>query len=299
MTSNKKKLLVTGASGFLGYNVCCAARSRWDVFGVYFMHDIRIEGVRTIRCDLRGKARIEQTFRELAPDAVVHCAAYPDPNKCEKDPQESFLVNVQASVTVAALAAKRGIPCVFTSTDLVFDGTEPPYDETAKPTPVNLYGQHKLEAEKKMKKAYPGVIICRMPLMFGDPGPCAKSFIQPMIAALREKKQVTLFSDEVRTPVSGMTAAKGLLCALDKGSGVLHLGGRQRISRYEFGLMLAEALHADPSLVVPALQSSVTMAARRPPDVSLTSEKAYGLGYSPAPLAQQLGELDCVRSGTK
>jgi dTDP-4-dehydrorhamnose reductase len=292
---SKKKLLVTGASGFLGFNVCRAARRRWDVCGVYFMHDVQIEGVTTMRCDLREQASVERVFRECAPDAVVHCAAYPDPNKCEKDPQESFLVNVLASAAVAGLAAKRGIPCAFTSSDLVFDGTEPPYDETAKPNPVNTYGQHKLDAEKKMKKAYPGVIICRMPLMFGDPGPCARSFIQPMIAALREKRPVTLFSDEVRTPVSGMTAANGILLALEKGSGVLHLGGRQRISRHEFGLMLASALRADPSLVVPALQSSVTMAARRPPDVSLTSEKACALGYLPAPLKEQLRELDCMQ----
>jgi dTDP-4-dehydrorhamnose reductase len=135
--------------------------------------------------------------------------------------------------------------------------------------------------------------------MFGDPGPCSKSFIQPQIAALRQGKQVKYFSDEYRTPVSGKTAASGLLVGLDRPAETFHLGGRERVSRYEFGLLLCRALGADASLAVPVPLKESTAPAKRARDVSLNSAKAFAFGYDPKPLEEQLRELECIKQATK
>jgi dTDP-4-dehydrorhamnose reductase len=185
---------------------------------------------------------------------------------------------------------------VFTSTDLVFAGDNPPYDEQSNPAPLNLYGEHKLAAERGMTDAYPGVTICRMPLMFGDVPPDAKTFIQPLIAAIIDNREIKLFADEYRTPVSGATAAKGLLLALEMPPGLLHLGGRERISRYEFGVRLARLLGKGAPRIVSVLQKDIAMAAPRPKDVSLVSGKAFDLGYDPKMLEEQVGELECVKN---
>ena len=133
------------------------------------------------------------------------------------------------------------IPYVFTSTDLVFDGLNPPYKETDPVSPVNLYGEQKVMAERGILVRYPVAAICRMPLMFGVATPPATSFMQPFMQTLREGKELSLFTDEFRTPVSGKTAAQGLLLALAI-SGIIHLGGKERVSRYDFGRLLIEVL---------------------------------------------------------
>ena len=294
-----KKLIVTGASGFLGWNVCRAARDTWEVFGIYHTRPVTIANVKTFQADLADRDPLEIMFKDIRPDAVVHCAAYPDPNKCQTNPDASYRDNVLAAINVASLCAKEGMQCVFTSTDLVFGGNNPPYDEESPVGPVNIYGQHKVAAERGMRRAYPDMTICRMPLMFGDAPAPAKSIIQPLIAAIVEKRELKLYSDEYRTPVSGATAAKGLLLALERAPGLLHLGGREHVSRYEIGLLVAKVLGKDASNIVAALQKDNTMAAPRAKDVSLSSEKAFDLGYDPKPIEEQLRELECVKAGIK
>ncbi len=92
--------------------------------------------------------------------------------------------------------------------------------------------------------------------------------------------------------MSGVTAAKGLLLALEKSEGeILHLGGKERISRYEFGNLMAEIFDFSQDLITPCLQKDVPMAAPRSPDTSLDSPKAFKLGYNPLSIREELEEL--------
>ncbi len=285
------RLLVTGASGFLGWDLCQVAACSWQVFGVVFSHPVQVPGATVVQADLTDPASLEALFQRVRPDAVVHAAAISDPNFCQTHPQESWRLNVEASERIAALCARLQVPCAFTSSDLVFDGTKPPYAEEAPVCPISLYGQHKAEAERRMAQAYPEVAICRLPPMFGVPGPASRSFIQPMVKALREGAELRLFVDEYRTPTSARTAAEGILLALGRVRGPLHLGGPQRISRYDFGRLLADVLGCRDARLTPCKQRDVPMPAPRPPDVSLDSSQAVALGFRRRPLAEELMEL--------
>ena len=286
-----KKLLVTGASGFLGWNLCQLAKEAWDVYGTYFSKTVEIPDVTVVKADLRDFQEIKRLFSEIGPAAVIHTAAQSSPNFCQTYPEESHSINVTASCNIAGLSADYGIPCVFTSTDLVFDGLNAPYRETDPVCPVSVYGEQKVMAEQGMRSRYPKVALCRMPLMFGVAPPTATSFIQPFIKILREGKELNLFSDEFRTPVSGVTAAKGLLLALEKVEGLLHLGGKERVSRYDFGRLMVDALQLPQENLKACKQKDVPMAASRPPDVSLNSSKAFALGYEPLSLREELEAL--------
>jgi dTDP-4-dehydrorhamnose reductase len=291
-----KRLLVTGASGFLGYNACRAAVAEgFDVFGAYLSRPVSIDKVTFARLDCTDPVAVRRTMESVRPDAVIHCAAMPDPNSCELNPEDSRRVNVHASINVANACRGSGASLVYTSTDLVFDGEHAPYRETDPLGPVNTYGRHKAEAEAGMRRAYPDVTVCRMPVMFGDPGPASKSFIQPLMKNLRQGATIKLFTDEIRTPVSGKTAARGLLLCLDKKGETFHLGGRRPISRYDFGLLLCRAIGAIPALVLAVSRTTSTAPASRARDVSLISDKAYALGYDPGPLEDQLQELECIK----
>ncbi|ELS04560.1 dTDP-4-dehydrorhamnose reductase [Xenococcus sp. PCC 7305] len=284
-----KKLLVTGASGFLGWNLCQEASAKWEVFGAYYSHAVKIAGVTLSQVDLREYEQLKELFSAIKPDAVIHSAAASKPNYCQQNPQESYEINVTASVNIAKLCAEYQIPCAFTSTDLVFDGQGSFYQESDRVCPICIYGEQKVLAEQKMLSVYPKVSICRMPLMFGLPSPVANSFLQGFISSLKAGQELNLFVDEFRTPASAIAAAQGLLLAIEKQvSGILHLGGRERVSRYEFGLLLAEVMQLPKELIRSGKQSDIVMIAPRSPDTSLNSNKAFALGYNPLPLKEEL-----------
>ncbi len=287
-----KKLLLTGASGFLGWNLCRRAAGTHRVYGLFHAHPIEIPGVSAIGADIADFAGIARIFREVRPDAVIHAAAISDPNFCQENPEKSRKINLDASANIAGLCSDLGASCVFTSTDLVFDGLNAPYREEDPVGPVSVYGEHKALAERAMMERCERVAVCRMPLMFGDPGPVARSFIQPMVRAMRQEIELQLFSDEYRTPASGKAAAEGILSVPAKGlEGIIHLGGPERISRYEFGLLLAGVLGVPNPKVRACLRREVAPAAPRPRDVSLDSTKAFRLGYRPGPLRRELEQL--------
>ena len=206
-----------------------------------------------------------------------------NPNICQTHPDETRRINTDVPVEVAGFCADLAIACVFTSTDLVFDGRNAPYREDDPTCPVSVYGAQKVGAEEGMLERYPLTTVCRMPLMFGDPGPAAASFIQPMLGAVKEGREINLFLDEFRTPVSGSEAAGGILLALSSGvRGILHLGGPERISRYHFGLLLMDAFGLPRAGVRACNREDVPMPAPRPPDVSLDSSRAFRLGFRPS-----------------
>lgn len=283
------KLLVTGASGFLGWSICQAAQD-WQVFGTYHAREVNVPNCRLSKVDITDPVALQQLISTLQPDAVIHTAAISKPNVCQVEPNLSYQINVSASLLLTDLCAEAAIPCVFTSTDQVFSGNEAPYRETDRPNPVNLYGEHKVLAEQGMRQRHSQVSICRLPLMYGVV-PHAASFIQPFIQAIKAQEKLQLFVDEVRTPASGDDVAAGLLLALKHRLPLLHLGGPESLTRFEMGQILAEVIGCSQSQLYPCSQSDVSMAATRPANVSLDSTLARSLGFQPRSFKIELQRL--------
>jgi dTDP-4-dehydrorhamnose reductase len=286
-----KKLLITGANGFLGWNICRLTKGGWHLFGTVFSHPVKIPEVTIIKIDLTDYAELKRLFEEVRPDAVIHTAAASEPNYCQVNPEVSYKINVEASVNVALLCSDYKIPYVYTSTDLVFDGLKPPYGENDPVCPVNIYGEHKAVAEERILKAYPPSTVCRMALMFGLSGPVARSFIQPMLLAMQEGRELSLFVDEFRTPLKAESAIAGLFLALNNVHGIIHFGGNERISRYDFGKLVQKIFAFNNVKIKPCTQDEIKMPAPRPADVSLNSSKAAALGFKPLPLAEELQNI--------
>jgi nucleoside-diphosphate-sugar epimerase len=121
-----RRLLVTGASGFLGWNVCREAREAWKVHAVVYRNDLVMPGVTVHRCDLTDSHCLDRLIDTVGPNAVIHAAAVSQPNDCERNPDEARVVNVTTVVEMARVCEQRAIPLAFTSTDLVFDGLSAP-----------------------------------------------------------------------------------------------------------------------------------------------------------------------------
>jgi dTDP-4-dehydrorhamnose reductase len=290
-----KRLLVTGASGFLGWHICNRAPEGYDVYGTVFSHRVRIPNTTTLRVDLTSSAELKRLFNDVRPDAVIHTAAVSDINLCQVERMRSYRLNVESSARIASLCADHMVPYLFTSSDLVFDGMKAPYRESDPVCPVNVYGEHKVQAEDSIRRYYPDAAVCRMSLMFGRSAPAAKSFIQPMIRAMKEGEELKLFVDEFRTPLSARAAVMGLFLVLHRVSGIVHLGGSERISRYEFGRLMQNVFKMGRARITPCRQTDLELQAPRPADVSLDSSKAGGLGFKPASLIEELQQINaCV-----
>ncbi|WP_081972767.1 SDR family oxidoreductase [Leptolyngbya sp. KIOST-1] len=279
--SSPRRLLVTGASGFLGWHLCRAAQATWQVVGTYHRHRPPLPGVELYELDLTALAALPPWLESLAPDAVIHTAALSQPNRCEQEPDLSHRLNVEATRVLAQFCGNSNIPLAFTSTDQVFDGQAAPYSEDSPPSPISLYGRHKVEAEALVQALHPFAAVCRLPLLYGPPSPTAECFLQGFVRTLRAGQPLHLFTDEFRTPAYVEDVAAGLLLALEKATGLLHLGGPERLSRYDFGLRMAAVFGLETALIVPGKQADVVMPAPRPPDVSSRSDRAFALGYCP------------------
>ncbi len=291
-----KRVLITGATGFLGGHLLAVAPEHWTL--VAGLRDWeKAEEWGGMEMDLADPLSWRKRLFDLAPDAILHAAALADTGACEKDPDQSFQINVKATEALAKYAGSRGIPFVFCSTDLVFDGTAAPYAPQAAPTPVNVYGRHKAEAEEAVRREHPGATIARLPLMYGASANPKRGLIGGLRTGLIAGRPMTLFHDEYRTAAHALRVAEGLwawLLAAASGehrSGTWHFGGPQRLSRYAMALEVAQTWDLDASAVRPVAQASVNTGSPRPADVSLDSSATVDQGWKHGSLDEELAAI--------
>jgi dTDP-4-dehydrorhamnose reductase len=223
--------------------------------------------------DLADPDGLADAFREARPAAVIHAGALATVAACHGDPERAWAVNVRASTAIAELSARAGARLLLVSTDLVFDGEQGWYREADAPAPLSVYGQTKAAAEQAVLAA-PRSVVVRVSLLFGPTLIGRPAFFDGQLAALRERRPVTLFEDEWRTPLSLVTAARALAALVRSDcTGVLHLGGPERLSRLDMGRRLAAFLGADPSVLVPTRRQDAPAPERRPRDTSLRSDR--------------------------
>lgn len=285
-----KKLLVTGISGFLGWHIAEHLQSDFQLLGIYNKTKPDLKNVQLEQLDLTNQSAVTVFLKAHQPDAVLHLAANSNPNDCEQNPL-SQIINVDVTEHLAQYCAAQNIPFLFTSTDLVFDGKNAPYSTTDTPNPIMVYGKQKLEAEQKVLKIFPKAIIARMPLMYGLPKN-GLGFMSAWLRNLQAGKNVYCFTDEYRTATFGGDAAQGIFALLkNEGSGIFHLGGPERMSRFEFATQMAVHFGLDKNLIILSLQKDVNMPAKRPADVSLDSNKTFTFGFLPGKLEDNLKKL--------
>ncbi len=286
-----QRILITGASGFLGWELCRQAAASWDVVALVNAHPLQVPQIASEACDLTDHDRLTAVLRRTEPHVVLHAAAESHTQRCEQDPQTSHAINVTATAILAGLCAEHRIRLVFTSTDMVFDGEHAPYQESDSVSPINVYGRQKAAAEEAVLRASHRFTVCRLPLLFGHGPPGTANFLSTMLDALRKGQPVSLFEDEYRTPLGNRAAAEALLTivARDDLDGVWHLGGRERVSRWELGCRAAQALGVPTESVVRCRQADVKSPAPRPRDLSLDSRRAHAeLWDAPRTIEEQL-----------
>lgn len=279
-----KRLLVTGVSGLLGSNLAYLAAGRFQVTGVLRGKRAVAAPGRTpfevITADLAAPGRIEQILEQVEPDAIIHCAAMTDVDRCEMAADEARQINARVPGWLARAAYKNGVHLVHISTDAVFDGERGDYTEQDEPNPINVYARTKLEGEHAVADADPDALIARVNF-FGWSWQGSRSLSEYFFHHLSAGRPVPGYTDLTFCPLLVNDMVEILLRMLERGlSGIYHVVSSEAQSKYSFGRMLAREFGLDESLIVPASYRDAKMKAPRSPRLTLRSDK----------LARALGE---------
>jgi dTDP-4-dehydrorhamnose reductase len=272
------RIVLTGASGSLGaYLVKELVRRGHDVIAWSGSRVGERSGIPLVPVDLEDGDAIGQRLDRDDPDAVIHAAALSAAEVVRRDPERGHRLNVLATRAIADWCGRHGRRLVYTSTDLVFDGSRPWNREDDPAEPILAYGRTKRDAEFAVT-AIPTGLVARLSLLFG-PSLCGRdAFFDRAIAALARGEPQTFFDDEFRTPLNLTTAARTLVRLTElEVAGIVHVGGVERMSRHELMSRAAAALGLDGTLVRANRRDEFASAEPRPADASLDTSRLAGL----------------------
>ncbi|MFC2027583.1 dTDP-4-dehydrorhamnose reductase [Chloroflexota bacterium] len=260
------RVLVTGANGQLGTDVCKALK---NVEFFPFTHDdIEIKSLDSIR----------QAISSCHPDAVINTAAYVKVNECEIEQDEAFAVNALGARNVAVVCQEIGSKLVHISTDYVFGGEfehrSVPYTEFDTPIPPNTYGKTKLQGDNFVQHFCNRHFVVRCSALFGIAGSRGKgakrgNFVQTILRLAQEQEMLRVVNDQICSPTYTVDIAHKIteLIATDL-YGIFHITNKGNCSWYEFAKHIVE-LSGQSTPVIPITSEEYTQEARRPFNSSL------------------------------
>ena len=269
------KFLITGSAGLVGSQVVKnLVKQNHTVYSCY--HDEKPSHGTPILLDLTDKEKIIQTLQEIKPDRIIHLAAMTNVDLCETEKELTTLINVKATEILAKQAAKQNIFFVYISTDYVFDGIKGMKKEDDSTNPLGFYGKSKLEGEFTLNKLASSWCIVRTGTPFGIHHK-KKSFPLWVKENLEAKKEIPVLVDQFTSPTYVPNLSKMLIeVATRQITGILHLSGATRISRYNLAELVADKLSLDKKFLIPTKTDEMNWKAQRPRDssfdVSLATE---------------------------
>ncbi len=245
------KVLVTGANGMLGQDLCP------------YLENLGMYVIKTDydTLDITDFNQVKAQITQIHPDLIIHCAAYTNVEKAQDEIDLAKKLNVEGTKNVAIMAGQIDSTMIYISTDYVFDGTSSvPYLPSAKPNPINNYGLTKylgeLEVQKYCKKFY----IARTAWLYGIHG---KNFVETMIKLANDNKPIKVVDDQIGCPTSTMELIQAITKLLTKPHGIYHTCCDGQTSWYEFAkeIFAQENIKAD---LTPVKSAEYKTKAKRP-----------------------------------
>ncbi len=277
----KEKILITGGSGLLALNYALAVRRADSVVLGLHERNVLINGVCSVFLNLESVESLYISLSDIKPSLVIHTVGLTNIETCEKNPQLAEYINVKLATNIATVAKQLDIKFVFISTDQLFDGKASMYNEMETVVPLNIYGSTKAKAEKEVLAIHHEAMIIRTNF-YGWGTTYRHSFSDFIYYQLKNKQPVQLFFDVFYTPIliEKLVEIIDKLVALNS-YGIFNIVSDDRISKFDFGIKLADVFGFDHSLISPVSINTRKDLVLRPGDMSLNNEKATNLLENP------------------
>lgn len=268
---NRKKILITGASGFLGRRAA-----------EYYQKNYSVITPSHAEMDITDEKSIRKFFESARPDIVIHCAAISDTGACEKDPEASRKVNLTGSEHIARAAGAVRAKCLMCSSDQVYFGSTRPgaHTEDEALSPANVYGRHKLAAEENCLRLNPDCIMLRLTWMY-DPVSGSETehsdFLRTLLANLREGRDLIYPVRDLRGITYVWDVVEHMEKAFDLPGGVYNFGSENDRNPYDTVREVFQRLDLDTD----RLKRNEEAFRSNPRNISMSMEKIgrYGISF--------------------
>ena len=288
----KKKILFTGGSGLLALNWAIQIRYNYEVILGLHKRDIYLKGTKSIKINLNSDQNISDFLTRIKPDILIHTAGLTSVEECELNPEQTNNINSFIPQLLAKHTKKLGIKFIHISTDHLFDGLLSFAKEDTPISPVNEYGKSKALAEKVILNENTSALILRTNF-FGWGTSYRLSFSDIVLNTLRLNKKINLFKDVYYTPILINEFVELInILILNNDSGIFNIVSNERITKYQFGLLLAKKFGFNTNLIQKVSINDNHNLVQRPKDMSLNNKKVLSITrYNLLTLEQQIDLL--------
>ena len=278
------RLLITGSNGLLGQKlvgllhdnpkVDLLATSRGENKLAALFPKVNFRNM-----DVTKAEEVNRVFAHFKPTHVINTAAQTNVDICETEREVAYEMNATSVKNLVAACEQYITHLTHVSTDFIFDGEAGPYDEEAKPNPVNYYGETKLAAEEIVMQAKSPWAIARTVLVYGIAHEYGRSNIVLWVKnSLEAGKSIQVVNDQFRTPTLAEDLAMGCWLIAEKSqTGIFNISGEELLNPYQMALQVADYFKLDASLIQQTDGSKFVQPARRPPKTGFLIDKAKGL----------------------
>ena len=269
MENSKLRVLITGATGQLGFAVAECLQ----------YNDIEYCGTSSKDFDITDSIAVEKFICAYKPNVVIHCAAYTAVDKAEEDVECCFAVNAQATEHIASICRTLDAKMLYISTDYVFSGNEDGFYEVDSPVnPQNAYGRSKLEGENAVKEFLDKFFIVRTSWVFGKHG---NNFVKTMLRLGKENAEMKVVTDQVGSPTYTTDLANLIFAMINTDKdGVYHATNTGECSWAELAAEIFKISGYDCK-VMPIMTSEYPSKAIRPKNSKLNKESIRDFGMLP------------------
>jgi dTDP-4-dehydrorhamnose reductase len=282
------RILVTGASGLLGLNLCLHLAEEHRVFGVVHTQKLVEPPFQTIDHEIMNDPLFESLIKKSKPDLLIHCAAMANVDLCESYPEKAEQINAILPGNLAAMCKKLGIRFIHISTDAVFDGKMGDYTENDPPNPLSVYAQTKFKGENLVFAEFTDAIIARVNF-YGYSLSGKRSLAEFFLNNLKAGKSINGFVDVMFCPLYVTDLVDTLMLMVAKElKGLYHVVSPESLSKYAFGVKIAEKFGLDKTHIQPKSVSEVGLLAARSPRLTLKIEKLKAVEITPP------GQAECL-----
>ena len=261
-----KKILITGASGFVGGRIAEALKESHKIIAP-----------RHKDMDIISEEETERFIAESNPDIILHLAAISNTGYCEEHPEESYLVNVTGVENLAKAAARHKAKFVFFSSDQIYNGNHEPglLTEAIPTSPENHYGRHKLIAEERALNICSDTVALRATWMYDIERPGMHThlnFIRNIKTAIETCTPLKFATREFRGITWIEEIVRNIRPALDLPGGVYNFGAKNTMNTYETACEYVRILGYNPDELIIADYDRFPEHIR---NLSISTEKAY------------------------
>lgn len=288
------KILILGANGYLGSQLCKLYRNEAKVLGTYNKNSNN--SLQLLKWQANDYVALEQIINTFKPNLIINCVGLANVDACEMLPEKALMLNSIMPHEIGRICNKLNVKLVHISTDHFQGSTNLALNEEDTISTPNVYSCSKILGEQYLLHSNPASIILRANF-FHFTKNSNKNFIDSCLNSTPKFSRVNGFSDVIFTPVSTTYLKEGISKLFDIDYyGVIHIASSESISKFEF---LKEILLATGKTSIEIINKSiddVNLLAPRPKFMALSNKKYQMLTDEVVPSIKEMIKLELIKA---